>query len=315
MNVFNPIEYALSGCLCSNTVNCCYSPEDDAAVETVIVPHEHDILFGRGGKNNKHVGNERLRRMARASVPTYRTASKKSKSHISRTIVSDVHSLVPPGRFLKRDHDTGLWVEVGDDVAREKTSQALRDAVSAWNAAQGDDHAEDHPDAVHSMMSHADEMLPTRRDDDDDVAEETRDEFLPPPPTGLMSSPPPPPKHLPHIAVVSPTRLSPQTSTSSRTPRSSLFVATPEIVESFRVSPPRSRLFDSGVTTARISPLPVLSSDFLCEMQNCEITAGVSDANMNDFDLFDGSLLRKTDSASDGSLSFTKPREKKMRID
>ena len=33
-------------------------------------------------------------------------------------------------RFLKRDSDTGAWEDVGDDVAREKASQVLRDAVA-----------------------------------------------------------------------------------------------------------------------------------------------------------------------------------------
>lgn len=35
----------------------------------------------------------------------------------------------PPGRFLKKNSD-GVWEDVGDEVAREKASQALRDAVS-----------------------------------------------------------------------------------------------------------------------------------------------------------------------------------------
>merc|ERR1739844_485384 len=30
------------------------------------------------------------------------------------------------GRFLKKDDESGLWIEIGDDQAREKTSQALR---------------------------------------------------------------------------------------------------------------------------------------------------------------------------------------------
>jgi hypothetical protein len=30
------------------------------------------------------------------------------------------------GRFLKKDEKSGLWFEIGDDAAREKTSQALR---------------------------------------------------------------------------------------------------------------------------------------------------------------------------------------------
>jgi hypothetical protein len=33
----------------------------------------------------------------------------------------------PPGRFLKMDEQTGLWHDVGDKKAREKTSQALRE--------------------------------------------------------------------------------------------------------------------------------------------------------------------------------------------
>ena len=33
-------------------------------------------------------------------------------------------------RFLKRDTETGEWEDVGDDVAREKASQVLRDAVA-----------------------------------------------------------------------------------------------------------------------------------------------------------------------------------------
>ena len=33
----------------------------------------------------------------------------------------------PPGRFLKLDEKTGLWSDVGDKKAREKTSQALRE--------------------------------------------------------------------------------------------------------------------------------------------------------------------------------------------
>lgn len=32
--------------------------------------------------------------------------------------------------FLKRDSDSGTWVDVGDDIAREKASQVLRDAVA-----------------------------------------------------------------------------------------------------------------------------------------------------------------------------------------
>mmetsp|Transcript_7529 Transcript_7529/g.15086 ORF Transcript_7529/g.15086 Transcript_7529/m.15086 type:complete len:378 (+) Transcript_7529:161-1294(+) len=102
-------------------------------MEREIVPHGNDILMGRGGKNNQHVGNEQLRAIARTQRDTYRLSSKKGKSHISREIVAYVRSMDPPGRFLKKDAITGEWEDVGDDTAREKVSQVLRDAVTAMN--------------------------------------------------------------------------------------------------------------------------------------------------------------------------------------
>jgi len=95
-----------------------------------IQPHENDVLMGRGGKNNQHTGNEKLRRLARLESKHYRIASKNGKSCISRNLVKLVRCMSPPGRFLKKNNATGTWEDVGDDVAREKASQVLRDAVS-----------------------------------------------------------------------------------------------------------------------------------------------------------------------------------------
>ncbi|KAL3913748.1 MAG: hypothetical protein SGARI_000495 [Bacillariaceae sp.] len=50
---------------------------------------------------------------------------------ISRSIVEAVRSLDPPGRFLDKSPETGLWFDVGHKRAVEKTSQALRDGASA----------------------------------------------------------------------------------------------------------------------------------------------------------------------------------------
>mmetsp|Transcript_1579 Transcript_1579/g.2417 ORF Transcript_1579/g.2417 Transcript_1579/m.2417 type:complete len:322 (-) Transcript_1579:1424-2389(-) len=106
--------------------------ENTSTVQTdrEIQPHENDILMGRGGKNNQHIGNEKLRQLARGQSENYQEASKKGKSNISRDLVKQVRSMNPPGRFLKKDSKTGAWEDVGDDIAREKTSQVLRDAVS-----------------------------------------------------------------------------------------------------------------------------------------------------------------------------------------
>ena len=50
---------------------------------------------------------------------------------ISRSIVDTVRNqLDPPGRFLEKDPQTGLWSEVGDKKALEKTAQTLRDGAA-----------------------------------------------------------------------------------------------------------------------------------------------------------------------------------------
>lgn len=49
-------------------------------------------------------------------------------THLSRIL--SLGTVVIWHRFLKRDSVTGAWVDVGDDVAREKASQVLRDAVA-----------------------------------------------------------------------------------------------------------------------------------------------------------------------------------------
>ena len=95
-----------------------------------IIPHENDILLGRGGKNNRHIGNDKLRTLARTYVEAYTRSTKKGKSNISWDLVKAVRSMKPPGRFLKRDSVSGTWQDIGDDAAREKTSQAMRDAIA-----------------------------------------------------------------------------------------------------------------------------------------------------------------------------------------
>uniref|UniRef100_A0A7S1USB0 DUF6824 domain-containing protein n=1 Tax=Grammatophora oceanica TaxID=210454 RepID=A0A7S1USB0_9STRA len=102
-----------------------------------IVPHENDVLMGRGGKNNQHVGNEKLRALARGQSENYRMSSKKGKSYISRELVKDVRNMSPPGRFLKKQAN-GEWIDVGDEVAREKASQVLRDAVAVCSTSPTD---------------------------------------------------------------------------------------------------------------------------------------------------------------------------------
>ena len=84
----------------------------------------NDVLCGRGGGTNVHPGNRRFRDLINANRRAYLKARKNDKPAISRSIVHTIREM--NGLFLKKDNKRDVWVEIGDDSAREKTSQALR---------------------------------------------------------------------------------------------------------------------------------------------------------------------------------------------
>jgi len=59
----------------------------------------------------------------------YSAGTKKQKMMISRTIVDDIYSKEPPGRFLKECPDTGQWIELTRREAADKAAQAMAYAV------------------------------------------------------------------------------------------------------------------------------------------------------------------------------------------
>jgi len=90
----------------------------------------NDVLCGRGGMTNHHAGNIFFRKLVRHHQESYLLATKKDKAGVAKGIVEAIRGLKPPGRFLKKTRDigpNGVWVEIGDRKAREKTSQALRE--------------------------------------------------------------------------------------------------------------------------------------------------------------------------------------------
>ena len=93
-------------------------------------PTMHDVICGRGRKAFNHVGNERFRKLVESRLEEYSNAAAKlEKSYILSDIVCEVRQRSPQGGFVKRDSSSGRWYEVGDFLAREKTSQAFRDAL------------------------------------------------------------------------------------------------------------------------------------------------------------------------------------------
>eukprot|EP00980_Cylindrotheca_fusiformis_P021476 scaffold8353_cov138-Cylindrotheca_fusiformis.AAC.7 len=93
-------------------------------------PHSNDVLCGRGGSSNRHLGNTHFRELVAANKKTYVALTKKQKMLVAKKIVVLVTQTQPPGRFLARDSQTGTWYDIGLPRSLEKTSQALRERNS-----------------------------------------------------------------------------------------------------------------------------------------------------------------------------------------
>lgn len=61
---------------------------------------------------------------------------KREKRLIASSVVTEIRELDPPGRFLARKggKDHGFWYDIGDEKARDKTSQALRENAPSIRA-------------------------------------------------------------------------------------------------------------------------------------------------------------------------------------
>ncbi|VEU44098.1 unnamed protein product [Pseudo-nitzschia multistriata] len=99
----------------------------DWPLHDIKEPHDHDVMYGRGGGTNHHPGNKRYRKMVEDRKVKYVNSKRLDKPLVALEIIKEWRAQWPPGRFLKQDEATGLWNDVGEKKAREKTSQALRE--------------------------------------------------------------------------------------------------------------------------------------------------------------------------------------------
>lgn len=110
------------------------------APDRILIPNENDVLCGRGGSINSHKGNEQFRKFVEKRKRVYLTARfKREKRLIATSIVTEIRDMDPPGRFLARkgnmkDNINGYWYDIGDEKARDKTSQALRENAPSIRA-------------------------------------------------------------------------------------------------------------------------------------------------------------------------------------
>ena len=105
-------------------------PKQSGSIATSDV-NINDVLCGRGTKYCNQLGNKMYHTLVKHFISDYATARNKSgKTEISKVIVDAVRNATPAGRFLTQSKD-GLrtWYDIGDQKAREKTSQLLRETV------------------------------------------------------------------------------------------------------------------------------------------------------------------------------------------
>jgi hypothetical protein len=107
-----------------------------AAFDMKILPEDfvlsdNDVICGRGSRCFNHAGNQRFRKMVDSFLQKYSNpnATKLDKSNTIQEVVSLIRSGSQKGGFVKLDLISGRYFEVSDFLAREKTSQAFRDAL------------------------------------------------------------------------------------------------------------------------------------------------------------------------------------------
>jgi RNase P protein component len=100
---------------------------EDSPSSDDMIPSNVDVLCGRDREAHVHVGNKKFRVMISWYRDKYQNAKcRHEKTRITKEIVSSIHEC--GGRFLKKDENTEIWYDVGDEYAHEKVSHALRSA-------------------------------------------------------------------------------------------------------------------------------------------------------------------------------------------
>ena len=92
--------------------------------QTNMLPHSPRsvIVICSRGEVNPYFNN-----LVRAVSIEYIATPKHLKSFFATEVLNQIRSLNPPGKFLKRDKQTGVYYEVSNEKALYKTRQSLND--------------------------------------------------------------------------------------------------------------------------------------------------------------------------------------------
>lgn len=97
-------------------------------------PGGNDVMLGRGGGTNTHMGYISFCQLVQEHKRGYITECKMEKPKVAMLVVQPWRALDPPGRFLAKSDlsmgDDSYWHDVGDKEARKKASQCLRERKS-----------------------------------------------------------------------------------------------------------------------------------------------------------------------------------------
>mmetsp|Transcript_17674 Transcript_17674/g.24568 ORF Transcript_17674/g.24568 Transcript_17674/m.24568 type:complete len:656 (-) Transcript_17674:1899-3866(-) len=90
-------------------------------------PNKNDVLLGsrRKRKSDDHPGNLWYHTLVNERKIRFLNASGNETRQICNDIIHIVRSAHPPGRFLAKEESIGMWYDVGDKAAMDKTYRAL----------------------------------------------------------------------------------------------------------------------------------------------------------------------------------------------
>jgi len=106
--------------------------------------NDNDVLCGRGGATNIHLGNRRFRSIVKEYQNKYLSAKKKDKPVVATLVVEMIRKKNPPGRFLKKDKNRNAWYDIGDFKAKGKNKPSFKGRGTS-NATKKDECNENGP--------------------------------------------------------------------------------------------------------------------------------------------------------------------------
>lgn len=92
-------------------------------LKMLTLPGLHDVLLGKGKPFQQHAGNMRLHMLVDQLLPKYDKLSRTEKTELAADVVRGLQKTTG-GRFLTQE--CGIWIEISDDIAREKVSHLFR---------------------------------------------------------------------------------------------------------------------------------------------------------------------------------------------